>query len=73
MLQELKTENENILQQSNEMKQDMIEFRERIEANVTAAVEQSPLIIKKSQKVPTNLDCDNEECPELPSPIIPRV
>lgn len=72
-LQELNEENENVLKQSNEMKNDMTEFREKIEASVIAAIEKSPLIITKSQKVPTNLDCDNEECPELPSPITPKV
>ncbi|XP_058806155.1 rab5 GDP/GTP exchange factor [Phymastichus coffea] len=72
-LQELKIENENILMQANEMKQDIKQFREKIEASVIAAIEKSSLIIKKNQKVPTNLDCDNEECPELPSPITPKI
>ena len=72
-LQELKKDNDSILQQADEMKQDMIEFRKRIEDSVNIAIEKCPLIITKSQKVPTNIDCDIEDCPELPSPIIPKV
>ncbi|OXU25499.1 hypothetical protein TSAR_000309 [Trichomalopsis sarcophagae] len=73
ILQELKTENGIILREANEMKQDMIKFCERVESSVSASVEKCPLIITKSQKVPTNIDCDNEECPELPSPIVPKI
>jgi hypothetical protein len=73
MLQELKIENNELLQEANELKEDMMKFHHRIIDKITAATKKSPLIIKQSQKVPTNLVFTKGECSILPSPVIPTV
>lgn len=55
------------------MKQDMIEFQEIVKHNVSKALQKSPLIIKRNEKIPTNIDSEDHESCQLPSPIIPQV
>lgn len=73
MLQELKKKNNNIFQCASEMKQDMIEFHENLKASVISAIIKSPHKISKNDKVSLNIDCFNDECSDLPSPITPQV
>ncbi|XP_011494921.1 PREDICTED: rab5 GDP/GTP exchange factor, partial [Ceratosolen solmsi marchali] len=73
LLQELKIENNEILQQAIELKEDIITFHHRITDKTTAAIKKSPLIISKTKKVQMNLDLDNEACLKLPTPLIPNV
>ncbi|XP_033231167.1 rab5 GDP/GTP exchange factor isoform X2 [Belonocnema kinseyi] len=51
----------------------MIEFRERIEAEVNEVIVRTPLLITRSQKIPTDLDSEDIESYQLPPPIIPQI
>lgn len=73
LLDELKAKNNEIVREALELKNEIIEFHARIKKEVNDAIAKSPLIISKSQRVPTNLDCDDLECYKLPPPIIPQV
>lgn len=73
LLDELKKKNENIVNEAYELQNNMIKFRERIEAEVNAVISKTPLIITRSQKIPTNLDCEDIESYQLPPPIVPQV
>ncbi|XP_008548823.1 rab5 GDP/GTP exchange factor [Microplitis demolitor] len=72
LLDELKAKNNEIVREALELKNEIIEFHARIKKEVNDAIAKSPLIISKSQRVPTNLDCDDLECYKLPPPIIPQ-
>ncbi|CAG5088139.1 Similar to Rabgef1: Rab5 GDP/GTP exchange factor (Mus musculus) [Cotesia congregata] len=72
LLDELKAKNNEIVREALELKNEIIEFHTRIKKEVSDAIANSPLIISKSQRVPTNIDCDDMECYKLPPPIIPQ-
>lgn len=73
LLDELKKKNENIVNEAYELQNNMIKFRERIEAEVNSVITKTPLIITRSQKIPTNLDTEDIESYQLPPPIVPQV
>ncbi|XP_046734225.1 rab5 GDP/GTP exchange factor isoform X2 [Diprion similis] len=73
LLDELKAKNLEIIAESDELKKKMIQFPEKVEAEVDAALARTPLIITPSQRIPTNLDCVDAESYQLPPPIIPQV
>lgn len=73
LLDELTTKNNEIVREALELKNELIEFHERIKQEVSVVIAKSPLIISKSQRLPTNIDCDDMECYKLPPPIIPQV
>lgn len=73
LLDELKKKNENIVNEAYELQNNMIKFRERIEAEVNSVITKTPLIITRSQKIPTNLDTEDIESYQLPPPIVPQI
>lgn len=73
LLDELKRKNEDIIREAYALQNEMIEFRERIEAEVNEVIVRTPLLITRSQKIPTDLDCEDIESYQLPPPIIPQV
>ena len=72
LLDELKGKNEDIIREAYELQNEMIEFRDRIEAQVNEVIARTPLLITRSQKMPTDLDCEDIESYHLPPPIIPQ-
>ena len=74
LLDELKGKNQNIIKEAIELKSEMLQFHERIRTEVSGLVVRTPLIISRSQRLPTNLDCELDmESYQLPPPIIPQV
>lgn len=73
LLDELKSKNNDIIKEAHELKNKMIQFREKIEVEVNSTIARTPLLITPSQRVPTNLDCDDAESYQLPPPIAPQV
>ena len=73
LLDELKKKNEEVIREAYELQNEMTKFRERIETEVNAVIAKTPLLITRSQKIPTNLDCEDIESHQLPPPIIPQV
>ncbi|KAK0078384.1 hypothetical protein PV325_002556 [Microctonus aethiopoides] len=73
LLDELKTKNNDIVRDALELKQELIHFHQKIKDDVDETLLKSPLIITKSQRVPTNFDSEDMECYKLPPPIIPQI
>ncbi|XP_043271650.1 rab5 GDP/GTP exchange factor [Venturia canescens] len=74
LLDELKVKNENIVKEALELKKEWLEFHDKIKTEISALVERTPLIISRSQRIPTNLDCELDlESYQLPPPIIPQI
>lgn len=73
ILDGLKEKNNEIMKEVNELTNTMIQFREQIETEVNAVINRTPLMITKSQKLPTNLDSEDAETHCLPPPIAPLV
>jgi len=73
LLDNLQAKNVDILKQTEELKNKMMDFKEKIRQDVDKVIERTPLIISHSQRVPTNLDSEDVESYQLPPPIIPQV
>lgn len=73
LLDDLQAKNADIMKQAEELKNKMIEFKEKIKEDVSKVIERTPLLISHSQRVPTNLDSEDFESYQLPPPIIPQV
>lgn len=73
LLDDMQARNTEITQQAEELKSKMIDFQEKIKEDVSRVMERTPLLITHSQKMPTNLDCEDVESYQLPPPIIPQV
>ncbi|XP_066584311.1 rab5 GDP/GTP exchange factor [Prorops nasuta] len=73
LLDEIAVKNKEILRNTLQLKSDMIHFKEQIEAEVDSIIEKTPLIITRSQKLPTDLDSEDAEIYQLPPPIIPQI
>lgn len=73
LLDDLQAKNADIMKQAEELKNKMIEFKEKIKEDVNKVIERTPLLISHSQRIPTNLDSEDFESYQLPPPIIPQV
>lgn len=73
LLDELKVKQTEVLSEVDIMSNDLIDFQRKIQNVVGEVLARTPLIITRSQRLPTNLDCDDVECYQLPPPIIPQV
>lgn len=73
LLDELQSKNEEIIKEANDLKNQMLQFKDKIEAEVSAVIARTPLLITHSQRLPTNLDSEDIESYRLPPPIIPQV
>lgn len=73
LLNDLQTKNIDIIKQTEELTNKMVDFKEKIKDDVSKVIERTPLLISHSQRVPTNLDSEDIECYQLPPPIIPQV
>lgn len=73
LLDDLQAKNNDIIKQAEELKNEMMDFNEKIKEDVHKVIERTPLLITHSQRVPTNLDSEDVESYQLPPPIIPQV
>lgn len=73
LLDDLQAKNVDIIKQAEELKNKMMDFKEKIKEDVNKVIERTPLLISHSQRVPTNLDSEDIESYQLPPPIIPQV
>ncbi|XP_015116628.1 rab5 GDP/GTP exchange factor [Diachasma alloeum] len=73
LLDELKARNDEVVAEAVKLQEEIVEFHKKIREEVEAGLEKSPLIISRSQRVPTNIDCDDVEVYKLPPPIIPQL
>ncbi|KZC03839.1 PREDICTED: rab5 GDP/GTP exchange factor [Dufourea novaeangliae] len=73
LLDEIKTKNTEILNETSDLKEKMLRFQDEIELEVNTVLERTPLLITHSQRLPTNLDCEDIESYQLPPPIVPQV
>lgn len=73
LLDDLQAKNTDIIKQAEELKNKMIDFKEKIREDVDKVIERTPLLISHSQRVPTNLDSEDIESYQLPPPIIPQI
>ncbi|XP_012262918.1 rab5 GDP/GTP exchange factor [Athalia rosae] len=73
LLDELKIKNLDIIAEAEDLKKKCIQFPLSIKTEVDSALARTPLLIKQSQKVPTDLDCVDAESYQLPPPIIPQI
>lgn len=73
LLDEMKAKTTEITNEAFGLTEKMLRFKEEIEAEVNAVIEKAPLLITHSQRLPTNLDCEDIESYQLPPPIIPQV
>lgn len=73
LLDEMKAKNTEIMNEALHLKEQMLKFQEEIGSEVNAVLERTPLLIIHSQRLPTNLDCEDIESYQLPPPIIPQV
>ncbi|XP_012143490.1 rabaptin-5-associated exchange factor for Rab5 isoform X2 [Megachile rotundata] len=73
LLDEMKAKNTEIMNEALNLKEQMLKFQEEIESEVNAVLDRTPLLIIHSQRLPTNLDCEDIESYQLPPPIIPQV
>ncbi|XP_029038472.1 rab5 GDP/GTP exchange factor isoform X2 [Osmia bicornis bicornis] len=73
LLDEMKAKNTEIMNEALNLKEKMLQFQEEIESEVNEVLNRTPLLIIHSQRLPTNLDCEDIESYQLPPPIIPQV
>lgn len=73
LLDDLQAKNIDLIKQAKELKDIMMDFKEKIKDDVSKVIERTPLLISHSQRVPTNLDSEDVESYQLPPPIIPQV
>lgn len=73
LLDELKDKNNYVIEECLLLKNSIKEFQDNVKGQVANTIDKYPLIITKSQRVPTNFDCDDVEIYKLPPPIIPQV
>lgn len=73
LLDDLQAKSNDIIKQTEELKDKMVDFNEKIKEDVNKVIERTPLLITHSQRVPTNLDSEDVESYQLPPPIIPQV
>ncbi|XP_024870780.1 rab5 GDP/GTP exchange factor [Temnothorax curvispinosus] len=73
LLDDLQAKNTDIIKQAEELKNKMMDFKEKIREDVNKVIERTPLLISHSQRVPTNLDSEDIESYQLPPPIIPQI
>lgn len=73
LLDELKVKQTDVLNEVDKLTNDLMDFQRKIQSAVGEVLARTPLIITRSQRLPTNLDCDDVECYQLPPPIIPQV
>ncbi|XP_026829022.1 rab5 GDP/GTP exchange factor [Ooceraea biroi] len=73
LLDGLQAKNADIIKQTEELKNKMMDFKEKIKEDVSKVIERTPLLISHSQRVPTNLDSEDVESYQLPPPIIPQI
>ncbi|XP_011308955.1 rab5 GDP/GTP exchange factor [Fopius arisanus] len=73
LLEELKGKNQDVVDEARRLKLEIVEFQRKIRVEVEDGIDKSPLIISRSQRVPTNIDCEDVEGYKLPPPIIPQL
>ncbi|XP_076640083.1 rabaptin-5-associated exchange factor for Rab5 [Colletes latitarsis] len=73
LLDEMKAKTTEIMDITLNLKEKMLLFQEELESEVNTVLERTPLLITHSQRLPTNLDCEDIESYQLPPPIIPQV
>ncbi|XP_076293526.1 rabaptin-5-associated exchange factor for Rab5 [Lasioglossum baleicum] len=73
LLDEMKAKTTEMVNETLDLKEKMVRFQEEIESEVNTVLERTPLLITNSQRLPTNLDCEDIESYQLPPPIIPQV
>lgn len=73
LLNEMKTRTAEIMDVTLNLKEKMLQFQEEIESEVKTVLERTPWLIAHSQRLPTNLDCEDIESYQLPPPIAPQV
>ncbi|XP_053990404.1 rab5 GDP/GTP exchange factor [Hylaeus anthracinus] len=73
LLDEMKAKTTEIMDETLNLKEKILQFQEEIESEVNTVLERTPLLIAHSQRLPTNLDCEDIESYQLPPPIIPQV
>lgn len=73
LLDEMKAEATEIMNEALGLKEKMLQFQEEVESEINTVLERTPLLIMHSQRLPTNLDCEDIESYQLPPPIVPQV
>lgn len=73
LLDEMKTKTAVIMCEALNLKDKMLQFQQEMESEVSTVLDRTPLLITHSQRLPTNLDCEDIESYQLPPPIIPQV
>lgn len=73
LLDEMKAEATEIMNEALDLKEKMLQFQEEVESEINTVLERTPLLIMHSQRLPTNLDCEDIESYQLPPPIVPQV
>lgn len=73
LLDEMKAKTTKIMNEALDLKEKMIHFQDEIESEVNVVLERTPLLITHSQRLPTNIDCEDVESYQLPPPIVPQV
>ncbi|XP_017757948.1 PREDICTED: rab5 GDP/GTP exchange factor [Eufriesea mexicana] len=73
LLDEMKAKTTDIMNEALSLKEKMLQFQEEMKSEVNTVLDRTPLLITHSQRLPTNLDCEDIESYQLPPPIIPQV
>ena len=73
LLDEMKAKTTEIMTEALNLKEKMLQFQEEMKSEVNTVLDRTPLLITHSQRLPTNLDCEDIESYQLPPPIIPQV
>lgn len=73
LLNEMKAKTTEIMNETLSLKEKMLQFQEEMKSEVQTVLDRTPLLITHSQRLPTNLDCEDIESYQLPPPIIPQV
>ncbi|XP_043796792.1 rab5 GDP/GTP exchange factor isoform X1 [Apis laboriosa] len=73
LLNEMKAKTTEIMNETLSLKEKILQFQEEMKSEVQTVLDRTPLLITHSQRLPTNLDCEDIESYQLPPPIIPQV
>ncbi|CAL7948935.1 unnamed protein product [Xylocopa violacea] len=73
LLDEMKAKTMEIMNEALNLKETILQFQEDMKTEINAVLDRTPLLITHSQRLPTNLDCEDVESYQLPPPIIPQV
>lgn len=59
LLDEMKAKTTDIMNKALSLREKMLQFQEEMKSEINTVLDRTPLLITHSQRLPTNLDCED--------------